>query len=444
VKLKILIYTALAFLLFVALWGFFTLRNSNEATTIDENRTVYIKNTENGFQLFRNGKPFYIQGAGGESYFMELAEIGGNTIRLYDTLNLQNKLDEAHKYNLAVIVDIPIPAYNKLYNLYEDEKENLILKQKIKNFIHQYKEHPALLIWNLGNEIKYPFVLKKNKFIKTFNELVSIIQTEDPNHPVSTAIAGVSRKAMSSIYIHSPEIDLLSFNTFGGTKLTNSNFAQISFLFGSRPYFFSELGSDGPWEARFTAWGAQIEQTTVKKAEHYKERYNFVQNNKDKGCLGSLFFYWGTKLERTHTWFSLFKDGSKSEIIKEIEHIWNNNVKKPSFFGMDYMLVNEKGAYDNIVFVPDELINSKLIFNHKGFDSLLIEWEIRPEAWHLDTGYVELSFDNKVRSFVSIDKNTATFITPGIEGAYRIFAYVYDKDGYFATTNTPFYVLKNK
>jgi len=72
------------------LLGSFTLRNHDVYKKIDETRTVYIKKTEKGFQLIRNGKPFYIRGAAGNSHFNELSRIGGNTIRIYDTLDLSN------------------------------------------------------------------------------------------------------------------------------------------------------------------------------------------------------------------------------------------------------------------------------------------------------------------------------------------------------------------
>ena len=475
-KFKLLIYSGLV-LFIIALGGFYSLRNLNKDQPVDETRTVYVNKTETGYQLIRNGEPFYIQGAGGESHFKELAEIGGNTIRLFETSNLQDKLDEAYKYNLAVIVDIYLPRYNKTYNSYDDENENAVLKQEIKALVNQHKDHPALLIWNLGNEVNYPFVFRKNDFINTFNELVSIIHSVDPNHPVSTSIEGVSRKAMSSIYIHSPEIDLLSFNTFGNTKLVTSNFNQISFLFGSKPYFFSELGPDGPWESTSTSWGAPIEATSTKKAELFKTRMNIIEDSEDAACLGSLIFYWGTKLERTHTWFSLFKDGYKSEIISVIESLWNqsnaspelagldflfintkdsnNNINfspgesrqpniSPKLIGLDYMLVNNRGANDNIIFAPGELSHAEIIFHENGNDSVRIDWEIYPEAWYSDTSEMAVNNYKPINTFVQFEKNKTTFLAPIIEGPYRIFAYIYNEDGFFATTNTPFYVLRNK
>jgi hypothetical protein len=41
-------------------------------------------------------------------------------------------LDEALKYGLAAVVDIPIPMYT--WTSYRDEEENRILKQKVKSF----------------------------------------------------------------------------------------------------------------------------------------------------------------------------------------------------------------------------------------------------------------------------------------------------------------------
>jgi hypothetical protein len=440
---RLIIYILTGFVLTILL-GLFALRHLHTERITDETKTVYIKKSDNGFQLIRNGKPFYIQGAGGNSHFEELASIGGNTIRLYDTINLGNFLNEAQKSNLAVIVDIPILQYNKKYDFYLNEDSNRILKQKIKALVNKFKNHPALLIWNLGNELFYPFVFRKNCFIRTFNELIEIIHVEDPDHPVSTALAGVSRKERTSIYIHSPEIDLLSFNTFGDIENSYHKINHLPFIFGALPYYFSEIGSDGMWEAEYTLWGAQIEQTSAKKAEQIRTRYNFLVGKGDRSCLGSLFFYWGYKHELTYSWFSLFKDDYKSEIIKDIESLWKKTITIPSQIGLEYMLVDGKGAHDNIIFAPNELKTSEIKFNGIINDSVRIKWEIYPEKWHNDTSSLILNPRKIIDSFKSFEKNRAIFITPGEEGPYRIFAWVYDQNGYFAATNTPFYVLNNK
>lgn len=419
----------------------------------NESATVFIKKTEQGFQLIRNGSPFYIKGAAGNSHFKELADMGGNTLRLYDTTNIQSRLDEALKHGLAVIVDIPVPPYSR-YN-YLDEEENRILKQKVKELVQKNRDHPALLMWNLGNEVNYPKVhwkdlIRENKskirFIKKFNELIDIVKIGDKNHPVSTSKWNIGIGHYASFRIFSPGIDIISFNVFGDTKNINKKINQYYFLFGKFPFYVSEFGPDGWWmqEPQYTSWRSPIEPTSAKKAEQIRSRYQLIENNKN--CLGSLLFFWGNKYECTHTWFSLFKEEFKSEILMEVERLWKESDNQPNFVGLEYMLVEGKGAADNLIFKPDELKNAELKLNVDGYENITIKWEIYPDVWY--QGWNEEKYNTKkldppapVECFINAKNNTASFITPGKEGPYRIFAYVYDKDGYFATTNTPFYVI---
>ena len=434
--------------------GLFYSRHIYGKKIIDEQRIVYIKKTENGFQLIKNGAPFYIKGGAGYSNLKELTEIGGNTIRLYDTLNLQSNLDEAKKYGLSVIVDIPIPAYvrNKSYSSYINEEENKVLKQKIKILVNKYKNHTALLMWNLGNELNYPKVswkdfirenLARSRFISTFNEFIEIIHNEDKNHPVSTSLWHYQLKQKYiNIKIFSPELDLISINVFGGINNLKDEINEINNLFGQFPYYISEWGTDGYWETKYTSWSAPIEPTSTKKVEQIKDRYKIItENNNNEVCLGSLVFFWGNKHERSSTWFSLFVDNFKSEIIKELENLWNNSSSGQNLIGLEYMLVDKLGAEDNIIFSPNELKCAELKINNLETDSIKISWELYSEIWDRDDSITVLDPVKKVDYFKSFENTKATFITPGIEGPYRIFAYVYDRQGYFASANTPFYVL---
>jgi hypothetical protein len=430
---------------FIILMGIFTIIYFHRERIVDESRTVYVKKTENGFQLYRNGSPFFIRGASGNSHLKELAEAGGNTFRVYDTTNLVNVLNEAQKYNLAVIVDIPFPKYNNDYHSFKNKDLNWKLIQDIKDMVKKYRNHPALLMWSLGNELYYPSVFWTNSFINTFNEAIDIIHNLDPNHPVYTSFAAdFNRNNIASIYIHSPDLDLISINVFGSLKwsryLLNK---RILLIFGIKPYFISEWGTDGPWERELTSWQAPIELSSAKKVEQIISRYKLIKEIKDGACLGSLFFFWGEKQECTHTWFSLFReDRYKSEIFNVLKYIWKG--KKYNAFGIDNMLLDDKDAFDNIILSPRKVVNSKLLFTDLRNDSLKIEWEIYPESWNSNE-YSDEKRNVKIPNlFLRFCLHDATFTAPAKEGPYRIFAYIYDKQGNFATTNTPFYVLSPK
>ena len=437
---KYFLFTAIILIVII---GLYLIRSSLSPNSyVTKSATVHLQKTADGFQLIRKGKPFKIKGASGNSYLEELSNIGGNTIRVYDTLNLSTVLNEAHRNGLAVIVDIPIPRYHKKYNVYLSETHNTQLKKEVRQLVRKYGSHPALLMWNLGNEVEYPLVFFKNSFIKTFNELIDIIHTEDPNHPVSTAIPSVTKKQIISIYYHSPNIDLLSYNIFGNLKNLNSDLNKISYVFGKRPYYISEWGHDGPWEHSYTSWSAPIEPTSTKKAEQLKTRHKTLIQNMDNNCLGSLVFYWGEKHERTHTWFSLFiaKYG-KSELVQEIKHLWKGSYSYTPSIGLEYMLVDEKGAPSNLIFAPNQIKEAKIKFSHPQHDGTHIRWEVYPEAWQYKANDKEKKPDSITGSILKSKGEEATFVTPTEEGPYRIFAYISDNEGNFATTNVPFYVL---
>ena len=447
--------------------GYFIIRHGNKEKAVDETRTVFIKKTENGYQLFRNGKPFYIQGACGNTYLKELSDIGGNTIRVYDTANLKNILNEAQINNLAVIVDIYIPRFQIDHNPYSSKQNNLLLKEDLKKFIRTYKSNPAILFWNLGNELDYPSLLQtrrripdfddlanifniyneRKSFIKTFNELIEIIHLEDPNHPVSTSISTqYFWKRLLSIHINSPKLDLIGYNIFAPPAKMKKQLTKLSLFIKLMPYFISEWGMEGPWAQEKTAWGAPIETTSTNKGEQYKEN-NAIITNQYSQSLGSTVFYWGQKQERTHTWFNIFdEEGRKSQVFYELKNIWRNeagNFNQPP--KIKYMLVNNRGTKDNLVFLPGELVNATVLLN-SGIDSTLnFKWEIHEEGWNYAGGGAAHKLTNKISTAIETVKlNEVLFHVPALEGAYRIFVHISDQFGNFATTNTPFYVLNNK
>lgn len=457
------IFILIGVFIIILFTGLISIRQLRKERVPDESKTVFIKKTEKGYQLFRKGTPFYIQGASGDSHFRELTAIGGNTIRIFDTINIGNILNEALENNLAVIVDIPLPKFTKNYNFYIDDQNTTQLKQRVKALVKKYNHHQALLMWNLGNEIRYPIVLararimnsfnksnyfQENQFIKVYNELLDMIHSEDPNHPVcTTLIATDDRKVPASIYLNSPKIDLISFNIFGRIKDYKYSSTIINLLFGDKPYYLSEWGSDGHWECEITAWKAPIEPTSAKKAEQVKSRNQIMNERMDGSCLGNLVFYWGQKQEITHTWFSIFDDqGRKSQTYYELQHIWGNTT--PHNFSappIRYMLIGKKGARDNLVFYPNEIRNAQIFLDGEPDSTLQFNWEIYEEGWNYYGANAKQKRPNRISGcFVDANDSVVSFRVPSIEGPYRIFAYVYDKNGNFATTNAPFYVLDNK
>lgn len=410
----------------------------------DPSKTVSLIKSNKGYVLHKNGKPFHIRGAAGNGHFKELFEAGGNTIRLYDTLNLKKNLDDAYKNNLSVIIDIPIPPYHKSFPL--SVAQRIKIKQKVRRLVGKYSYHPALLFWNLGNEINYPVVIVKNEYINLFNSLIDIIHELDPNHPVCNS-NGLYKRQIVSIHLHSPELDILGFNAFGSVGFLNSRLKEVRLLVDLKPYFMSEFGYNGPWEEDLTAWSVPIEKTTAKKSEQLIARYeNYKKTNKEmlNQSLGELFFYWGNKQESTHTWFSIFDQvGRKSHLYYDVAKLWGEPLsEKEESAKIDYMLIDGKGAKENLIFSPNEIRNAVLIMKHESNSNDRLKWEIYKEGWNYNSGAEKQNRPKEILEASDIGK--LKFTTPKQEGPYRIFVYAYDDLGNFSTTNIPFYVLKNE
>ncbi|WP_220100780.1 glycoside hydrolase family 2 TIM barrel-domain containing protein [Chitinophaga oryzae] len=403
---------------------------------------VYIGKSGDRYTIFRNGQPFLIKGAAGDRQLRALKAAGGNTLRTWDTLQLGALLDSAQAAGIAVIAGISIPTSNTL-DFYRDTAAVSALYLACERVIERYKTHPALLMWCLGNEVDFPYRPRFRPFYKTFNRLVDMIHDRDPDHPVTTTLINFNRRNIYNIRWKVPQLDVISMNIFGDLPHLRKELKLFSW-FWSGPFLITEWGINGPWETETTAWGAPIENTSNKKAEQYLERYTDYMPTDDPRFLGACVFYWGQKQEVTHTWFGLFaQNGATSATAQTMQYIWTGRYPAHKAPGLQYMLLDGKGARDNLLLSPGTVHSANLLLESPGSNALRFQWEVLPEDWFIRF----LNDQNKVKPpvldslLLSHEGTGARFRAPSREGAYRIFVTVYDAYGNFASTNTPFYVV---
>ncbi|MCM4160412.1 hypothetical protein DHB64_10970 [Antarcticibacterium sp. W02-3] len=398
--------------------------------------TVYIDKTSGQFRLIRKGEPFYIKGgATSRANLNSLREAGGNTARIYDTVNLKEVLNEAHALGLAVVVDIPLPTFKSSANFYEDGEYFDLARMNIEQTVRLHRDHPALLYWNLGNELYYPYFYKNTNFFERFNELISLIKGIDPNHPVSTTTIGANKLRVLSIHRKSPQLDFISFNSFGTLSQFSSKLKPISSIW-TGPHVTSEWGVNGYWETGLTAWGAPVEETSTKKAELIEERYHsYIAEIKKENSFGSFVFYWGYKDEATPTWFSLFgKNGERTESVLRLENIWKETSTLYPGPVVNYLILEGKGAMDNIILPGNQLVEAEIVLPEVKED-YSYNWEVRYESWN------ELLISRASQIDFFLSNNRVKFLTPIEEGPYRLFVTIGNNSDYIATANIPFYVL---
>jgi hypothetical protein len=402
---------------------------------------VYIDQHDGRYTVIRNGKPYNIRGAGGNSHFRELHNAGGNTLRTWDTTNLEQILDSAQRHNVAVIVGLPIPNSSDI-SFYNDPQITQTRYRAIQSIIRRFRNHPAVLMWCLGNELDFPYKWTYGDFYNSFNELTDMIRTEDPDHPVTTTVLNFNKKYIFNIRLRC-DIDVISFNIFSTLPLLRGDLDDLAW-FWKGPYMLLEWGINGPWQGtEQTAWGAYIEDTSKKKADLYKEYYRQYMPLKDPRFLGACVFFWGHKQETTHTWFSIFdENGSASETVGTMQGLWTGKPSPVVYPEIKYMLLNGQGARDNILLNPSAPASAEVLL-FKGHDRIrLIRWQVFREDWYRENQI------NSTRKLVPVATAESqgkdfrlTFPTPPQEGPYRIFATIYDNEGNFASCNTPFYVV---
>jgi Beta-galactosidase/beta-glucuronidase len=406
-------------------------------------KKVEVRHVNGVYRLYRNGQPFFVKGGAGYTHISELAACGGNTLRTWDTTGLQAILDEAHRHQLSVIVGLDIPPSRFAGSFYNDTGNVQKLITGYRSIIQQYKDHPALLLWCLGNELGFPYRPKFAPFYKACNQLLAMIHEEDPGHPVTTALMNLQRKDIINIKMKLRGLDFLSINTFNGLKTLNKMLDDLDWLWDG-PYLLTEWAPEGSWESPENKWQAPIENTSTGRAAMFRDFYQNWLPQTDPRFMGSLAFYWGARQECTHSWFSIFnEDGHPTEVMEILRDCWNDIVTEHQSAKIQYMLLDEKGAADNILLSPGSVHKARLLLPPgERRDSLIYKWEIvREDWWGYNKSHWKKPEAEKGLLNDSITQEIS-FSTPRKEGPYRLFATVINSKGFCTTTNTPFYVVE--
>ncbi len=407
----------------------------NELPSSDTNTDVphvFIENKDGKFVLMRHGEPYKLKGAGGDSHFAELAAAGGNSVRTWGVDDLDRILDEAHKHGLTVCAGIWLGHQRHGFDYQDKTAAAKQLKESL-DAIRKYKDHPALLLWGVGNEMEGEGT--DEKVWEAVNEIAREIKRVDPNHPTMTVIAelGENESKIHSIERLCPDIDIIGVNSYGGIESVGPRFRQAK---SSKPYIITEHGPLGPWEVGKTSWGAPLEWTSTQKGSFYSEghRENVV---KQSGlCLGSYAFLWGHKQETTATWFGmLLPDGSRLAAVDAMAEAWTGTPPKNRCPQISALTASRTNSLK-----PDDVIQAEVTVSDPEKDDLTIKWVLRSDSGTIGVGGDRQQAESTFAEAVKSDANQATVTIPEGRGAYRLFAYVYDDQGGAAVANIPLFV----
>ncbi len=263
-------------------------------------------NEDGAWRLLRNGHPYTIKGVGGYTHLELLRELGGNTIRTWSIDQLEASadgrpvLDECDRLGLTAMVGIWVNQPRHGYD-YSDQTMLQAQRDRVRASVRRYRNHPALLIWGLGNEMEGdgqdPLVWRE------LEVLTQIIKAEDPHHPICSVLAGTGHQKIRAMQRHFTSLDLLGINSYADAENVDQELARQGW---NRPFLLTEFGPRGHWEVPATSWQAPLEPTPVEKIATYSRSYDAVMHQGRGLCLGAFAFQWGQKQETTATWFGMF------------------------------------------------------------------------------------------------------------------------------------------
>lgn len=406
---------------------------------VKKERKVEVVAESGSYTLYRNGEPYYIKGAAGYGHFERLKRYGGNSVRVWHTENAQEVLDSAYEHGLTVTLGLWLAREREGFNYYDKDLVEQQL-QELRQEVIKYKDHPALLMWGIGNEL---YADGANvKVWNAVNQVAEMIHEVDPDHPTTTTVMNVPHKVVNLITKRCPALDVLSINSFGAMHNLREELDATDW---KGPYVVSEFGGRGYWESYTTWWLAPIEQTSSEKAEFARQRYMQTVAADTSRCLGSYVFMWGNKQETTPTWFSLMSEkGEETSLVHEMRTIWGDTTKFNRAPYVAYVTLDNRFAYDHIYLLPGQKYESAVYTFDPENDSLQIKWEVLPEAVEQDGNADKQEKPAPVGGLLAVqNRDKVELLTPKKEGAYRLFVYVYDGQNNLATANIPFYVTEN-
>jgi len=365
-----------------------------------------------------------------------LAAHGGNSVRTYSSRHGQRVLDEAARLGMTVAMGLDI-GRERLGFDYDDEAAVARQLENVRSEVLKYKDHPALLLWIIGNEPNLKYT--NPKVFDAINDISRMIHEVDGQHPTTTALSGLNKELADVIARRAPDLDLISLQKYADVVNVPRYIREAQL---DRPFLITEWGTVGHWEVDKTSWGAPIEPHSSEKAALYRRHYEQVIAAHPDVIVGSYVFLWGRKQERTPTWYSMFlSDGSATETVDVMQWVWLGSWPGNRAPRIETLLLNEHTARQDVVLEAGTEYGARVIADDPDGDPLIYEWVVKPESEARQIGGDREQVPDALPGLISpANDGSATLTTPSGPGAYRLFVYIRDGKGHAGHANIPFLV----
>ena len=206
-----------------------------------------------------------------------MKEAGINTIRVYEPISEKSVLDKIAVSGIKVIIGF---GYNQ-GGVFD------ILSGTFIDYVNQFKDHKAILMWELGNEYNYHpewFEGDIKNWYNAMNDAAALIHQNDPSHPVTTAHGELPDSLALAM---SPNIDVWGMNVYRWDN-PETIFEEWK-LVSSKPMYLSEAGADS--YMTISKDGYEQGENERAQAEAIKNILNDIFDDKEIGSGVTLFSF---------------------------------------------------------------------------------------------------------------------------------------------------------
>jgi hypothetical protein len=307
-----------------SLWEF---QVSGTAATQDGPGVTRITGSQGNWQLTVDGIPWTVKGLTwgppvGEAAarMPELHAIGVNTVRTWGTDGTTLPLlDAAAANGIKVISGFWLqpgggPGSGGCVDYTTDTNYQTTMLAEIRKWVTTYKNHPGVLMWNVGNESILGMQncysgaqLEQNRIAYTrfVDQAAQAIHAIDANHPVTSTDAWTGAWPYYKAY--APSLDLYAVNSYAHVCQVKQDWLAGGY---TKPYIITETGPAGEWEVPADANGVPAEPTDQQKRDGYVNAWNCVLAHLGV-ALGATLFHYGTEGDFGGVWFNITTGNEK-------------------------------------------------------------------------------------------------------------------------------------
>lgn len=304
--------------------------------------TVEVTGSDGAWNLEVDGEPYTVRGftwgpdfAEADHYMPPLVDMNANTVRTWGTgEETQELLDSAASHDMRVMMGFWLqpgggPGSGGCPDYRTDDEYKSSTKADILAQVEAYKDHPAVLMWNIGNEALLNFDQcfsgddleeVRDAYAAFVNEVSTEIHAADPNHPTTSTVA----YAGSWPYLrdNAPDLDLLAINAYGDVCNIAENWEEGDY---GKPYVLTEGGAAGEWEVEDDENGVPLEPSDIEKSEALPHSWDCLMEH-DGVALGATFFHYGIEGDFGGVWFNIIPGDNKRLGYYSIAETWGADI----------------------------------------------------------------------------------------------------------------------